>query len=254
MINDEYDNFGNKMGMKEKIEDSSLLDVKVEDPTNPNTITDGQINAEIKVVKGFIESSNYVSGTTGWKLNYDGTVDFPFMVGMIADFAGSTAPTGWLLCDGSAVSRTDYAGLYSVVGIIYGAGDGSTTFNLPDCRGKVSVAKSSDTEFDVLGETGGEKTHTLTSGESGLVAHNHTASDSGHAHDSNWKVSSTESSGYGLTQTAAFQNRVSVSGGGNTNTGTGYASITVNNNTASNASSAHNNLQPYITLNKIIKY
>ncbi len=53
-------------------------------------------------------------------------------VGVVQAFAGSTTPEGWLLCDGSAVSRTDYADLYTVIGDTYGAGDGSTTFNLPN--------------------------------------------------------------------------------------------------------------------------
>jgi|TARA_B100001964_G_scaffold199809_1_gene226366 hypothetical protein len=52
--------------------------------------------------------------------------------GAVITFAGSTAPDGWLLCDGSAVSRTNYAGLFAVISTIYGEGDGSTTFNLPD--------------------------------------------------------------------------------------------------------------------------
>ena len=52
--------------------------------------------------------------------------------GCVMAFAGSTTPDGWLLCDGSAISRTDYADLYAVIGDTYGAGDGTTTFNLPD--------------------------------------------------------------------------------------------------------------------------
>ena len=54
--------------------------------------------------------------------------------GFVMPFAGSTAPKGWLICDGSAVSRTTYSNLYSAIGITYGSGDGSTTFNLPDLR------------------------------------------------------------------------------------------------------------------------
>lgn len=53
-------------------------------------------------------------------------------IGVVQAFAGATTPQGWLLCDGSAVSRTDYAALYAVIGTTYGAGDGSTTFNLPN--------------------------------------------------------------------------------------------------------------------------
>lgn len=56
----------------------------------------------------------------------------PAVVGAIVAFAGSTSPTGWLLCDGSAVSRTDYAALFAVIGTTYGSGDGSTTFNVPN--------------------------------------------------------------------------------------------------------------------------
>ena len=56
----------------------------------------------------------------------------PAVVGAVIAFAGSTSPTGWLLCDGSAVSRTTYAALYAVIGDTYGSGDGSTTFNLPN--------------------------------------------------------------------------------------------------------------------------
>ena len=61
-------------------------------------------------------------------------VNFPS--GTILDFSGPVAPQGWLLCDGSAISRTDYAALFAVIGTIYGVGDGSTTFNLPDLRGE----------------------------------------------------------------------------------------------------------------------
>lgn len=56
--------------------------------------------------------------------------------GSMVDFAGTTAPSGWLMCDGAAVSRTVYASLFSSLGVAYGSGDGSTTFNLPDYRGR----------------------------------------------------------------------------------------------------------------------
>ena len=83
-------------------------------------------------------------------------------VGSISLFAGTTAPTGWLICDGSAVSRTTYANLFSVIGTTYGTGDGSTTFNIPNLKGKVPVGyDSSDTSFDTIGETGGSKNQTL---------------------------------------------------------------------------------------------
>lgn len=58
-----------------------------------------------------------------------------FPSGMVVDFGTSVVPTGWLLCNGAAVSRTTYAALFAAIGTTFGAGDGSTTFNVPDCRG-----------------------------------------------------------------------------------------------------------------------
>jgi microcystin-dependent protein len=85
-------------------------------------------------------------------------------------WAAASAPTGWLLCDGSAVSRTTYAGLFAILSTTYGVGDGSTTFNLPDLRGRFPVGKNAGT-FSALGGTGGEETHTLTVPE--MPAHTH---------------------------------------------------------------------------------
>lgn len=62
--------------------------------------------------------------------------------GIMWEYAGATAPSGWLLCDGSAVSRTTYAALYAVIGTTYGVGDGTTTFNLPDTRTRSTVGSS----------------------------------------------------------------------------------------------------------------
>lgn len=81
--------------------------------------------------------------------------------GVVKDFAGNTIPSGYLLCDGSAVSRTTYAALFSAIGTIWGVGDGSTTFNLPPA-GKFSVGFDAlEVDYDAVGKTGGEKEHTL---------------------------------------------------------------------------------------------
>jgi microcystin-dependent protein len=99
--------------------------------------------------------------------------------GVVLPFAGSTAPTGWLLCFGQTVSRTTYAALFTALGTSYGAGDGSTTFALPDLRGRVAGGKDNmggsaasrlttaggGVDGATLGASGGAQTHTLTNAQ-----------------------------------------------------------------------------------------
>jgi microcystin-dependent protein len=92
--------------------------------------------------------------------------------GVVVPYGGAAAPTGWLICDGSAVSRTTYSALFAIFGTQFGVGDGSTTFNLPDLRGRVPVGKNAGT-FATLGSVGGEESHALTVAE--LAAHDHGA-------------------------------------------------------------------------------
>lgn len=89
-------------------------------------------------------------------------------IGAIQSFGGEVAPENWLICDGSAVSRTEYSDLFKVIGTTYGGGDGSTTFNIPDLAGRVPIGESID--FD-LGNIGGEQEHQLTIRE--MPGHNH---------------------------------------------------------------------------------
>lgn len=63
--------------------------------------------------------------------------------GIIEMYAGADAPTGWLICDGRAISRTDYAALFNIIGTTYGSGNGSTTFNIPDLRDRFPVGAGS---------------------------------------------------------------------------------------------------------------
>jgi microcystin-dependent protein len=84
-------------------------------------------------------------------------------LGAMIPFPGGTIPDNYLLCDGSAVSRTTYALLFNVIGTTYGPGDGSTTFNLPDMRSRTLVGVDTrDSDLNAVGKTYGEKTHTLT--------------------------------------------------------------------------------------------
>lgn len=93
--------------------------------------------------------------------------------GVITQYGGTTAPTGWLLCQGQAISRVNalYTRLFTAIGTNYGIGDGSTTFNVPNLQGRIPVGKDATVEFDALGETGGSKTHTLTTAN--LPSHQH---------------------------------------------------------------------------------
>lgn len=240
------------------------------------------------------------------------------LTGVITAFGGSSAPTGWLLCDGTAVSRSTYADLFAVVSTTYGSGDGSTTFNLPDLKGKVPVGKdASQTEFDTLGETGGAKTVTLSSSEIPSHVHNvsaysHTASvgstDISHTHTFSGTVAGDGAHTHTITVSDTHQHPINYSGRTSGTTGgygvidgTGYSgtfiqtgsntagsitasaassthshtysgttsaasismdhnhSISIDNHAAKNTDAtggggAHNNLQPYIVVNYIIKH
>jgi microcystin-dependent protein len=193
-------------------------------------------------------------------------VNFP--TGSVLDFAGSTAPDGWLLCYGQAVSRTDYASLFATLGTTYGSGDGSTTFNLPDYRGRVLVGKDnmggsaagrmtslalSIGDGNTLGSSGGSQIHPLATNEVG--AHSHSASSANDTHSHNWYISNS----YGTRLNSAAATNAGTPG----DTGTSSGSATVTTTTdqhnhaitvSSNAASVgHQNTQPSIIANKIIK-
>lgn len=160
--------------------------------------------------------------------------------GGVCQFAGSTAPSGYLICDGSAISRTEYASLFGVIGTAYGVGDGSTTFNIPNIKSKTPVGlDSNDTDFNTLGNTGGEKTHTLT--ESEMPVHYHE------------RIRALEGNQYLGKGTGSKTNVV----GTTFNTGQYDYTDTTNNNYATGSAGgglAHNNMQPFIVMNYIIKY
>jgi len=105
--------------------------------------------------------------------------------GSIIAFAGSTAPEGWLMCDGSAVSRTTYANLWALINTTYGSGNGSTTFNVPDMRSRMPIGAGSGTGLTArtLAATGGTESVAIASGNlpthTHTINHDHASTDSG---------------------------------------------------------------------------
>lgn len=214
----------------------------------------------------------------------EATVYYTSPAGKIAPHAGSTAPTGWLLCDGSVVSQTTYALLYNAIGTAYNTGgEGVGNFRLPDLRGKIPVGKNAGT-FATLGASSGVETVTLSSAQ--IPGHSHSGTTSTESADHSHSGSTgTESTTHGhsgnYTQPAApgstpvangstgsvtcvasistgsfstggqSQNHThSFSTGGRSAAHT--HSFTTDNGTGGGTS--HTNLQPYQVTNYIIKY
>ena len=94
-------------------------------------------------------------------------------VGTIISYSGSDLPENWLLCNGQEISRSDYSNLFNVIGTIYGEGNGSTTFNIPDLTGRTAIGVNG---IYKLASKGGESTHKLTTAE--MPSHNHGIFDS----------------------------------------------------------------------------
>jgi microcystin-dependent protein len=151
-----------------------------------------------------------------------------FIVGMLLQYAGTTAPTNWLLCDGSAISRTTYSDLYAVVGTTYGTGNGSTTFNIPDIRGRtpIGVGTGSGLTPRSLGASGGAETVTLTDEIGAFGSHSHTI----------------------------YASLLSSTGGNQPNplNASGAANRTTAPSTVSGSGAAHANMQPFLSVNFII--
>ena len=173
-------------------------------------------------------------------VNWNGGIMSQEMAGVIQMYAGSTAPSGWLICDGSAVSRTTYATLFAVIGTTYGTGDGSTTFNLPDLRGRFPLGVGNGTAT-------GHTKHALASknGNENLIVPYHTHTQEAHSHNTYY---TTANRGSGSTST-----RVGPYGSNYTAIVTNSATPTINapsGTTSGNTTGA--NMPPYITLNFII--
>ena len=176
-------------------------------------------------------------------------------VGTIFSFGGSSSPDGYLVCDGSTVSRDTYQRLFSIISTVYGVGDGATTFNLPDLRGRTLVGSGQQlgaTLFN-LGNSGGSETHQLQVNE--LPSHNHTGTtntDGAHNHSISSQVQKTSNNTPdGLDGTANEIDNINTITR-NTSTNGDHTHSFTTNDTGNN--DPHNIMQPYLVINYIIRY
>lgn len=181
-------------------------------------------------------------------------------VGMAAPWPGATAPTGWLLAYGQAVSRTTYSELFAAYGTTYGAGDGSTTFNLPDYRGRTPFGRDdmggsaasrvttagSSTDGATLGAVGGAQNVSLTAAQGPQHSHTATVIDPTHTHAQT--VTTVEP---GVTGALTGGGVTAYAWDGNQNTGFAATGISVSI-ANSGSGSAHSNMPPAIIQNWII--
>lgn len=226
---------------------SALSNVLVRDGRAPMT---GPLNMNGQVINNVAVGSSPTSVAT---------LSQATPVGAGMDYWGSTAPTLWLFAAGQAVSRTTYETLFAVIGTTYGAGDGSTTFNLPDIRGRTSVGKDnmggsaagrmttagSGVDGLTVGASGGNQAVTLDG--TMIPSHTHTgttSSDGLHVHIVYGNALATGPGGGSVPDNATGNaNKQTSADGAHTHT------FTTN---ATGGGAAHANVQPSIVCNYII--
>lgn len=213
----------------------------------------------------YLAGSNQIgwvaNGVQGATFNADLSVTFSgaisgkgaIPIGTVADFAGSTTPSGWLLCFGQLVSTTTYAGLFAVLSTTYGSGSG--TFGIPDYRGRSGYGQdnmggsaagriTATLNYDgtILGNSGGGQSHLLTSAE--MPVHNHGVTDPSHNHSNGTGGLSFNGNAAGYPATGA-----DIAHGSNSSTQFATTGISIQN---AGSGGSHTILSPSIITNKII--
>jgi microcystin-dependent protein len=174
-------------------------------------------------------------------------------IGGMIDFWGASVPSSsFVFPIGQAISRTTYSALFTLFSTTYGTGDGSTTFNVPDVTGRVTAMKEASatrltsTYFGgtstSLGAVGGLESHTLTTAQ--LASHSHGVTDSGHTHGSSAALASNFSVGFGGGAQGGIE------AGHIATISSATTGISINN---AGSGSAHNNVQPTIICNKLLR-
>ncbi|MBB2200685.1 phage tail protein [Gluconacetobacter tumulisoli] len=192
-------------------------------------------------------------------------------VGAVTDFAGATAPPGWLFCAGQLVGRTAYAALFAAIGTLYGAGDGATDFALPDLRGRATFG---------VDNMGGAAANLVTEAGSGLngvqlgavggsqmaASHTHAVTDPGHSHgvtDPGHAHAPNHGGGFVVPERSGGEITASFAGGGDVEetataqtsvgtTGIAVAAAATGLTIASAGTGASQNIPPAMMLNRII--
>lgn len=164
------------------------------------------------------------------------------MTGTVLPYAGTTAPDGWLLCFGQAVSRATYPNLFTRIGTTFGAGDGSTTFNVPDLRGRVAAGK------DDMGGTAASRLTNAGDGNPGI--NGATLGAAGGADRHTLTVTQMPAHTHAILQNG---NDAITTTGGTTNYRPGADTAASGSTVSTGGGQAHPNAQPTIVLNSIIK-
>jgi microcystin-dependent protein len=245
-----------------KIATDAVTNAKMaDDSVGADELIDNSVGAAAINISGNGTSGQYVTSDGDGSFSYT-TPPVAFLSGMIMPYAGASAPSGWLLLYGQAVNRTTYSDLFAVLGTTYGSGDGSTTFNVPDLRGRTIAGQddmggssanrltdqSGGVDGDTLGASGGTEQHTLTEAE--MADHSHLVVASGDVGGSEFSdITIPEAATRAVSSKASYNNVIAYalapSGSGN--------EPNIGKSSDVGSDTAHNNVQPTFILNYIIK-